>query len=93
MPSIHIGYDTQSGRILSIHHGHTDAGHARKRAEHYANIKGKIGKEHIATITLSSESIERGKKYKVDVRRKALIEAAAGEGGVGFSSGPTGRSS
>ncbi len=95
MSSTHIAYDTQSGRIISIHHGHIDAGYARQRVEHYAKIKpyAKISKKQIAVITVTSEAFERGKRYKVDVGRKELVETAAGEGGVGFSFGATGRSS
>jgi hypothetical protein len=44
-------------------------------------------------ITVPSEAFEPGKRYKVDVSRKALVETRAGEGGVGFSFGTTGRSS
>lgn len=89
MSSTHIAYDTQSGRIVSVHHGAVDAGHARKHAERF----GKIGKEQIALITVPSGAFERGKRYKVDVARKALVESTAAEGGVGFSFGAAGRSS
>jgi hypothetical protein len=95
MSSTHISYDTQSGRIISIHHGPIDAAHARQHAERYSKIKHypQISKEHVAVMTVSSDTFERGKHYKVDVGRKALVEAAATEGGVGFSFGATGRTS
>jgi hypothetical protein len=95
MPSTHIAYDAQSGRIISIHHGPIDAEHALQLSEEYSKIrpKIKISKGQIAVITVPSEAFERGKRYKVDVSRKALVEAAASEGGIGFSVGPTSRSS
>ena len=93
MSPTHIVYDSKSGRIISIHHGYVDAGHALQRVEQFAKARdfAKIGKEHIAVITVSSEAFQRGKHYKVDVSRRTLLETTVGEGGVGFSFGPTGR--
>ena len=80
----HVAYDTRSGRIISIHHGENDASKIRQRA----HLHGKIEHEHIGVISVQSETVQRGKRYKVDASRKALVEAAAGEG-VGFAFGVT----
>lgn len=85
----YVTYDARSGRIISVHHGAVDTRQARQRAQHHS----KIGEEHIAVITVPSGAAERGKKYKVDLARKALVEAVGGEGGVSFGFGVTGQSS
>jgi hypothetical protein len=46
----------------------------------------------VAVITVPSETVERGERYKVDVSRKVLV-ATEDQEGVGFSFGVTGRSS
>lgn len=89
MATTYVAFDRRSGRILSVHHGAVDARHARERAQSHA----KISDEHIAVITVPSDAVERGKQYKVDVGRNVLVAAAAGEDGVGFGFGVTGRSS
>jgi hypothetical protein len=80
----HVAYDTRSGRIISIHHGENDTSKIHQRAQHHGNVE----QQHVAVISIQSATMERGKTYKVDVSRKALVEAPAGEG-VGFSFGAT----
>ena len=87
MATTYVAFDTRSGRILSVYHGEVDAKYAQERAQYHA----KISKEHVAVVAVSSDVIEQGKHYKVDVSRKELVTAAAGEEGVGFGFGVTGR--
>jgi hypothetical protein len=82
----HVAYDTRSGRIISIHHGEKDASQIHQRAQRH----GKIEQGHIGVISVLAETMQRGKRYKVDTGRKALVEAAAGEG-IGFGFGATGK--
>jgi hypothetical protein len=83
----HVAYDTRSGRIISIHHGENDTSKIHQRAQRH----GKIEQQHVAVISIKAATMQRGKTYKVDVGRKALVEAPAGEG-VGFSFGATAKS-
>ena len=89
MKSAHLTYDKHSGRIIGMHHGTEDVAHALERAHHHC----KIAKEQIAVMTVDSGAFKRGKQYKVDVSRKALVETAAGEAGTFFSSGQSAHSS
>ena len=89
MATTYVTFDTRSGRILSVHHGAVDARHARECAQSHA----KLSDEHIGVITVPSDAVEREKQYKVDVGRNVLVAVAAGEDGVGFGFGGTGRSS
>jgi hypothetical protein len=83
----HVAYDTRSGRIISIHHGENDASKISRRAQRH----GKIEQQHVGVISVQAETVKRGKLYKVDASRKALVEAPAGEG-VGFAFGRTAKS-
>ena len=78
----HIAYYTRSGRILRVYHRATDTSYS---PDHIA------GDKHVAVITGSFDKCEPMKQYKVDVRRKTLVEAAVGEQGVQFGFGRTGR--
>ena len=93
MPSTQIAYDTQSGRIVSIHNGDIEAHHARARVEHYNRLKPyiKTDTEQLGMISVPEGAFKPGKRYKVDVKRKVLVEAAPNEG-VGFGFGSAGRS-
>lgn len=83
----HIAYDTRSGRIISIHHGENDTSKIHHRAQRH----GKVEQQYVGVISIQAGTMQRGKTYKVDLSRKALVEAPAGEG-VGFSFGPTAKS-
>jgi hypothetical protein len=90
---MHIAYDTQSGRIVAIHHGHGDTGHAAQLAHYYARFvadaplprRDKAAASQIAVISVPSDAVKPGKAYAVDVHRKQVVEAAPDEQGVGFS--------
>ena len=83
MATTYIIFDSQSGRILGVHHGAPGAAHARERAQQHSKISG----EHVEVITVPTKFAEKGKRYKVDVARKALVEVSAAERGVGFGFG------
>jgi hypothetical protein len=84
--TIHIAYDARSGKIISVHHGATDAADVRQRAHKHSKIEA----THIAVIDVKPGAAQPGKRYKVDPGRKTLVEAAAGEG-IGFSVGSVAR--
>jgi len=97
MATTYIAFDTRSGRILSVHHGAMDAKEARAGGiQYHTRFHGqhdaKISDEHVAVITVPSDTVEQGKQYKVDVSRKVLV-ATEDKDGVGFGFGITGRSS
>ncbi len=79
----HIAYDTRSGQIISAHHGPADADYAQQQA----HDRSKISREHLAAIEIKSDAMQPGKLYKVDSKRKALVEVAQGEKGGGFGGG------
>jgi len=83
----HVAYDARTGQIISIHHGPADVSQIRERARD----RSKIEPQHIELISIQPETVQRGKRYKVDHARKALVEAPSGEG-VGFAFGPIAKS-
>jgi hypothetical protein len=96
MATTFVAYDKRSGAILSVHLGAVDEKEVRKgvqsRAQYPGQQDAKISDEHVAVITVPSNAAESGKQYKVDLKRKVLVETKDREGGVGFGFGKTGRS-
>jgi len=88
MAVIYVAFDTRSGQILSVHLGSVAAVNERESAQRHA----KIGEAHLGLITVSSDDVEWGMQYKVDVGHNVLVTATSEEG-VGFDSGPTGQTS
>ena len=86
MATTYIVFDSKSGQILAVHHGAPDAKHARERAQEHS----KISRERVDVISVPTQFAGKGKSYKVDVARKALVEVPKGEPGVGFGFGHTG---
>lgn len=83
MPATYIAFDVRSGQILSVHHGADNAEYVRERVQQ----RSKISREHVEVIAASAPFGEKGKRYKVDIARKALVEAEAGDRAVGFAFG------
>lgn len=83
MTNIFIAYDTRSGRIMGVHNGPADPNYVwdHKYGAH----------ENVAVMKMPSYGRAHGKKYKIDVSRKALVECASDEQGVSFGFGRTGR--
>lgn len=87
MTTTYITFDKRSGQIFSAHHGAIDAEDARTVAQyHDANISDK----DIETISISSDTLDKEKLYKVDVGRKVLVAATVQDGGVAFGFGSAG---
>jgi hypothetical protein len=82
----YVTYDTRTGVIVSVHYGATDEKQVLQRSRR----RRKIDERYIDVIPVAQGSLEKGKRYKVDQGRKALLEAAAGDG-LGFSFGETAR--
>lgn len=83
---IHITYDTRSGQIVGVQHGNADAAFAHQQAHRRTNIPH----EHLAVVEAAPDSMRPGMRYKVDPRRKALVEVSEAENGSFFRGG-TGR--
>ena len=86
MPEAHIAFDTRSGRILSVHHGASNSADAKRTAHEHS----KVALEHVEVVN-EDAAFARGKRYRIDPVRKALVEAGKGEEGSGFGFGSTGR--
>lgn len=87
--SAHVAYDTETGRIIAVHHGAVDEAHARQLAANYARVKQctkskstKVDEGQIAVISVTLGDFKPAKQYKVDVKRKTLVET---DGGVALS--------
>jgi hypothetical protein len=90
----YVAFDKRSGQILSVHHGAVDPESARKGARHHKKYQARyaqINDEHVGVMSVPEGAVERGKQYKVDISREALVPAE-GPAGVGFSFGIAGRS-
>ena len=92
MSNTYVVFDSRSGRIVGVHYGADDAKQARKGVQAGRLHETKLSDENIDVITVPAQTIERGKRYKVDLSRKVLMMETADEG-VGFSVGVTARSS
>jgi hypothetical protein len=83
MNSVYVNYDRRSGQIIGVHVGHVDSSQAHQRVKQHA----KIDREHISVIEVPYETFERGKRYKIDLSRKIVVEAGKEERGLGFGFG------
>jgi hypothetical protein len=83
MMTTYITFDKRSGEILSAHHGAIDAKDARAVAHNDGHIRDK----DTETISIPSDSLDKGKLYRVDVGRKVLVAATVQGSGVGFEFG------
>jgi len=81
MSAIFVAYDTRSGQIVGVHSGPAAAGY---RWNHKYGTH-----EHIAILRTPAFECSAGKRYKIDICDKTLVECAPGEHGVSFSFGKT----
>jgi hypothetical protein len=81
MSNTFIAYDTQTGRIVGVHHGPTSPEYvwSPKFDPHL----------HVAILRGPFPECSEGKRYAVDPVHKKLVEAAA-ERGVAFGFGNAG---
>ena len=90
-----VSFDKRSGRIISVHPGAQNAEAVRDRALSYSRYplgRGpKTSDADLAVLSVSEDAFERGKWYKVDVSRNAVV-ATASHTGVNFSFGSSARS-
>jgi hypothetical protein len=83
VPTTHIAYEITTGRILLVHHfaaEPTDPEVTRRDAV----LLAEPSEDQVAVISVADD-IEAGRPYRVDVDRKVLVEAEAGEEGVAFA--------
>jgi hypothetical protein len=80
----HIAYETETGRILSIHHfeGEPEDPQNLKQATAYLTDVAENG---ITVMSVQPDEIDSDRRYKIDHERKALIDVTDGEGGIRFS--------
>ena len=84
MATTQIAYETETGRILAIHHFQgepEDPQSLRQRAAYGTEVP----ENGITIISVQPDDIDPERNYKVDHERKALIDVPDGEGGVRFS--------
>lgn len=101
-PSIRVVFDSRSGRILEAHHGWSDTephdtepSDDDDRPRYVEPAHGgepSAAREHWDAITVPTDELEPGSRYRVDPTTRSLV-ATDDELGVGFGAGPTGRSS
>ncbi len=94
-PSIRVVFDARSGRILETHHGWSDTEPPDLRRPPYGeptHDEPGVAKEHRDAITVATDGLEPGSRYRVDPTTRSLV-TTDDELGVGFGAGPTGRSS
>jgi hypothetical protein len=88
MSTAYVAFDTRSGRIVSVHYGAPSPHHARKSAL----ARGKMGEEHIEILSVQPDEVQPGKKYKVELKQKKLVETDSVTEGADFGFGQTVRS-
>jgi hypothetical protein len=85
LATTHIAYETETGRILSVHHFEgepEDPLNLRRTAAYDTGV----AENGIAVMSVQPDEIDAERRYKIDHERKALIEVPDGEGGIRFSS-------
>jgi hypothetical protein len=78
-----IAYETKTGRILLIHHFAGEPGDPQNARRDAASLTD-VAEGAISVMSVPADEIDSSRSYKVDSSRNAMIEAAAGEGGVRF---------
>ncbi len=84
MATIHIAYETSTGRILVAHHTGSDPGNAGLALEQAMQIAS-LSEGDISVISLPADEVDATRLNRVDPSRKTLTEAKPDEGGVSFS--------
>jgi hypothetical protein len=84
MSTIYVAFDSQSGRILSVHRGARD--HSSVRAS-CAQRNSEYREQDISVLTVRPDFVRSKMRYRVDVGSKTLIEVNDQEDGVGFGFG------
>lgn len=84
MATAHIAYETETGRILSIHYfeGEPKDPQTLKQAAAYFTD---VAEDGVTVMSVQPDEIDSNRNYKVDLERKALIDVPDGEGGIRFS--------
>ena len=94
MSDVHIAYDRETGRILSVHTGSASPEEARGTAlRHAARYGPPQTAERFAILTVAQPEFDPRSRLRVDPARKVLLPAEPGETGVSFGFGRSGHSS
>jgi hypothetical protein len=81
MATAQIAYETETGRILVIHHFEGEPGDPQSASQAAAAVTG-VAEYGITVMSVSADEIDSQRSYKVDPSRNAVIETTADEGGV-----------
>jgi hypothetical protein len=84
MAATHIAYESETGRILAVHHFEGEPEDPQS-LKHAAASFTDVAENAIAVISVQPDEIDSERNYKVDYERKALIDVPDGEGGIRFS--------
>jgi hypothetical protein len=84
MATTQIAYETETGRILAIHHFQGEPEDPERLKQTAANTT-EVPENGITIMSVQPGDIYSERNYRVDHERNALIEVPDGEGGVRFS--------
>jgi hypothetical protein len=79
-----IAYETETGRVLAIHHFPGEAGDPQSLKQAVVYLT-EVAESRITVMSVQPEEIDSERSYTVDHERNALIEVPGGEGGIRFS--------
>jgi hypothetical protein len=79
-----IAYETDTGRILAVHHFPGEPRDPRNLQQATASLTG-VSEGEITVMSVELDEIESERNYKIDHARRVLMDVPDGEGGIRFS--------
>jgi hypothetical protein len=79
----HIAYESATGRILLVHHYAGEPGDLEGDRRAAAELS-ETSEDEVAMMSVAADQIAPKRHYRVDPEQKTVVEAEAGEGGIGF---------
>lgn len=84
MATANIAYEVTTGRILMLHHFAAEAGDPELTRRDAMQL-AELSEDQVAVISVPADEVVATRLHRIDLDRKALVEAEAGEKGVGFA--------
>lgn len=81
MATAQIAYETETGRILLIHHFVGEPENPQS-ARQVAALFTDVAEDGITVMSVPADEIDSNRSYKVDPSRNAVIETTPDEGGI-----------
>jgi hypothetical protein len=78
-----IAYETSTGRILLIHRFEGEPKDPQSTRYDAASLTD-VAEDAITVMAFLAEEIDSEHRYRVDSSQNTIVEATAGQGGVGF---------